>query len=218
MTSRLDLRNLCRRRLGDLTAPYHWSDLQLNQWINDAIAEGSVFFPRLCYATITTSPGVKMYDLPLNFRGVTRVEYPPGTLLEPLSSSELDFWELEGRYDVLQWDDQTHQSELWISDSPGAVGTIAIQYLAEHACLDDDGDACTLHDRLLEMIVLFVRWAAFQELAASEAREPGLAASNTATLSTSLAQAERDYHLQVERSQRAESESVIVGWLRERVY
>ena len=46
MTSRLDLRNLCRRRLGDLTAPTHWSDLQINQWINDAVADYSLYFPR----------------------------------------------------------------------------------------------------------------------------------------------------------------------------
>jgi len=44
--TRQDLRDLCRRRLGDETVPYKWSDLQVNQWINDAIADYSVHFPR----------------------------------------------------------------------------------------------------------------------------------------------------------------------------
>ena len=41
---RIHLRTLVRRRLGDLTTPYKWSNEQINQYINDAIADYSQHF------------------------------------------------------------------------------------------------------------------------------------------------------------------------------
>lgn len=38
--------------------------------------------------------------------------------------------------------------------------------------LDDDGDVCSLPDRHLELVVLYVHWAAFQELAAQQSADP----------------------------------------------
>lgn len=47
MTTRKELNDICRLRLGDLTEPFEFSDQQINRWINDAIAEYSISFPRL---------------------------------------------------------------------------------------------------------------------------------------------------------------------------
>ena len=119
MTTRLDLRNLCRRRLGDLVAPYYWSDLQLNQWINDAVADYGLHFPRTLSLEIETGAGEHTYDLPADFQAARRVEYPAGenppAVLQRLSHREVDFWELPGRYDILSRGDGTHLDELWIS-------------------------------------------------------------------------------------------------------
>jgi hypothetical protein len=230
MTTRLDLRNLCRRRLGDLTAPYHWSDLQVNQWINDAIADYSIHFPRQLSEEISTTAQVQQYDLPEGFIAVLSVEYPalsganvpadelPPTYLQHLSYTELDFWELSGRYDVVHRDDGSDASELWLSDSPAEDEVIRLEYLAEHASLDDDGDLCTVPDRHLELLVLFVRWAALQELAATEARSPDLTTSALSTLDINASRAEQTYRQQLEATLRAEGKSAVVGWVRERVY
>lgn len=64
---RIDLRRLCRRRLGDLTTPYKWSDEQLNQWINNAIADYSLHFPRVQTQTISCSDDIRTFDLPSYF-------------------------------------------------------------------------------------------------------------------------------------------------------
>ncbi len=61
---RIDLRTLCRRRLGDLTTPYKWSDEQINQFINDAIADYSMHFPRVQTQTISCSDDTREYYCP----------------------------------------------------------------------------------------------------------------------------------------------------------
>jgi hypothetical protein len=41
-----------------------------------------------------------------------------------------------------------------------------------HAWLDDDTDMCTIIDEHLEAILLYIRWATFQELASQESADP----------------------------------------------
>ena len=89
MTTRLNYRNLCRRRLGDLAAPYHWSDLQINQWINDAIADYSLYFPRLVQAVLRATPGVHAVPLPVDFRSAVLVEFPTGQDTAPGFAAQL---------------------------------------------------------------------------------------------------------------------------------
>ncbi len=222
MTTRMDLRNLCRRRLGDLTAPYHWSDLQINQWINDAIADFGQHFPRQISAAITTAADQRQYELPAGFQSAVSVEYPQGeeppVYLQRLAYSAFEFWQLGGRYDIVRRRDGSSVDELWISDDPLEGETIQLEYLADHASLDDDGDACTVPDRHLELLVLFVRWASLQELAAEEARDPDPATPAMSVLDTNAMRAERAYRAAVKEAQRAASESALVGWAHERIY
>ena len=216
MTTRLDLRNLCRRRLGDLTAPYRWSDLQLNQWINDALAEASLAFPRRLQVQINTSAGVHAYDLPAGFQAVLAVFYPAGSAapqaLEHLASTEYDFYELPGRYDVLQ----AGACQVLLSDSPQDGESIQVDYLSDHAWLDDDGDACTLADALLELVTLFVRWASLQELASQEASDPNPGSIAISLLEAHAGRAEATYRQVVLRFQRATAESARVHWQMDR--
>jgi hypothetical protein len=222
MTTRLDLRNLCRRRLGDLAAPYHWSDLQINQWINDAIADYSLYFPRLAQASLETTPGEHVVPLPADFLDPVSVSFPAGQdppqLLQRLSCQEPSFWELPRRYDVVSRGDGSASDELWLSDLPQSGEHVALEYLATHASLDDDGDLTTLPDRHLELVVLFVRWAGMQELASSEARNPDPTTLAMSTLDTAAARAERTYRKHIEMAMRQASLSGVVAWDGERVY
>jgi hypothetical protein len=222
MTTRLDLRNLARRRLGDLALPYHWSELQINQWLNDAIADYGLYFPRSITLELDAEAGVRAYELPGDFQTAIRSEYPggasPPSLLQRLSMSEQDFWELAGRYDVLPRGDASTLSELWLSDSPHAGETIRLDYLADHASLDDDGDLCTVPDRHLELLVLFVRWASLQELASSEACNPDPSNLSISVLDTNALRAERAYRKQVEEVLKRESTSAVVSWVVDRIY
>ncbi len=222
MTTRLDLRNLCRRRLGDLALPYHWSDLQLNQWLNDAIADYGLYFPRALSLEIDAEAGVRAYDLPSDFQAALRVEYPAGeeppNLLQRLPLNEQDFWELAERYDIVGRNDGTTASELWLSDTPHDGETIRIEYLADHASLDDDGDTTSLPDRHLELLVLFVRWASLQELASSEALNPDPSNLSVSALDANVLRAGEAYRLQVQAALGRESASAVVGWVRERIY
>jgi len=69
---------------------------------------------------------------------------------------------------------------LWISADPLVNEDINLIYQGDHAYLDDDADVVTVIDRHLELIMLYVRWAAFQELATTESSNPY--ASNLASL------------------------------------
>lgn len=222
MTTRMDIRNLCRRRLGDLAAPYHWSDLQINQWINDAIADYGQNFPRQLRLEIDTHADLQQYELPAGFQSVVSVEYPadedPPEYLRRLAYTHVEFWELGGRYDVVRRGDGTAVDELWLSDEPEDGKTIRLEFLADHASLDDDGDACTVPDRHLELLVLFVRWAALQELAASEARNPDPTTLAMSVLDTNAMRAERVYRNAVKEALRAAAESAVVSWGEGRVY
>jgi hypothetical protein len=222
MTTRFDLRNLVRRRLGDLALPYHWSDLQINQWLNDAIADYGLYFPRTLSLEIDTEAGGRAYELPGDFQTAIRIEYPGGEetpcLLQRLSFNEEDFWELAGRYDILQRGDAVAPSELWLSDSPHDGETIRIDYLADHASLDDDGDVCSVPDRHLELLLLFVRWASAQELASSEARNPNPGSLSLSALDANTLRAEATYRQQLAQALRRESASARVSWAEERIY
>jgi len=218
----MDLRNLCRRRLGDLTAPYQWSDLQLNQWINDAIADYGQHFPRQVSAAITTVADQHPYELPAGFQSAVSVEYPQGEdppiYMQRLAYTDFEFWQLGGRYDIVRRRDGSAVDDVWISDEPADGETICLEYLADHASLDDDGDECTVPDRHLELLVLFVRWAALQELAAEEARDPDPTTLAMSVLDTNAMRAERTYRAAVKEAQRAASESAVVSWGEGRIY
>ena len=215
-TTRQDLRNLIRRRLGDTSSPYHWSDLQINQWINDALADISLHFPRTLDSTLNCSAGEHTCELPLGFLGMLSVEYPSGEdpprYLARRSYQQAPFWEQDGYYDILTRSDQTDAPELWLSAEPSDGESIHIHYQAEHAMLDDDSDLCTLPDRYLELVVMFVRWASYQELASTESADPDPTNLALGTLELNAYRAKREYRIKIEEWKAAESHSAITRW------
>jgi len=216
MTTRQSLRSLCRRRLGDSASPTHWSDLQINQWINDAIAEHSIHFPRLVNETIACSDDDRTYDLPFNFLGAVSVEYPAGhdppQYIFRREHTRANFWEVNGYYDIVRRDDSGDVDEIWISEKPTTGEEIEVIYSSEHAFLDDDSDQCTVLDRHLELIVLFVRWTAYQELAAQESADPDPTSQHAAVLALNVHRAGKEYQEALKGWLAAEAESATAVW------
>ncbi|MCZ7568972.1 MAG: hypothetical protein M5U01_10350 [Ardenticatenaceae bacterium] len=195
MTTRAALNALCRRRLSDTAAPLTWSELQLNQWIVDAVAEYSLHFPRTLTATIAAVVDQHEYSLSAysGLQTVLKVEYPagedpPAYLERADEAGALPFYTGDC-YDL--WGDPP--ATLVIGPSPAAGETIAITYAADHDFPDDDADTLTIPDRHLELIVLFVRWAAAQEREANEAKDPDPTTILLSMLSEATGRAERAY-------------------------
>ena len=216
MTTRQDLRNLIRRRLGDTSTPFQWSDLQVNQWINDAIAEHSIHFPRKLDTTLNCVTDDKAYDLPVNFKAAMSVEYPanddPPKYLIRRSFSLWGSSDIPGFYDIIRRDDATDFPELWISEKPTTGEDIIFYYLGNHASLDDDTDVCTVPDVHLELLVLFVRWATYQELASKASADPDPTSLAMGTLELNAFRANREYRTKLKQWLAAESESNISSW------
>jgi len=214
--TRSQLRDLVRRRLGDDSVPYKWSDLQVNQWINDAIADYSVHFPRTITLKIDCTAGTHYYNLPLDIKTVISVEYPKGedppeflTLSDRLLP---EFFESDTLYCVEPSIDAVTAGLLWISSDPLATEDINLIYQGDHAYLDDDADAVTVIDRHLELIMLYVRWAGFQELATTESSNPDPTSLALSTLELNAYRAQRLYYQSMNEAEKAESRSAAAQW------
>jgi hypothetical protein len=69
-----------------------------------------------------------------------------------------------------------------------------------------------------ELGVLFVRWAVYQELAASESSDPDPTSLVSETLELNASQAERLYRKQLQEALLAEGDGGVVAWEVGRVY
>jgi hypothetical protein len=109
--------DLNRCRLGDLSPTYKWSDLQLNQWINDAIADYSLHFPRLLELKIDCTAGGHSYQLPADARAILAVEYPEGqdppAYLTPGDRFSAGFYTSAALYDYNLSNDQDNPGYLY---------------------------------------------------------------------------------------------------------
>ncbi len=157
-------------------------------------------------------------------RRILGVEYPlsaAGPALEnPLRQLEHtcpEFLAQAGYYDVVYRPAAGSEVELWLSGvvagCPAALAAdcrFACQ--ADHSYLDDDSDATSLPERHLELVMLYVRWAAFQELASSKSANPDPTSLAMSTLELNAYRAQRLYLAALQEVKRAESESRLVCW------
>ncbi|MFC2025850.1 hypothetical protein ACFLUC_01510 [Chloroflexota bacterium] len=221
MATLADLRTLCRRRLGDLTSLYAFTDDQINQWINDAIAEYSIHFPLRKSTTITCADNDRQYNISVTgIQSVISVEYPTGEdppiYLTPRPYTHKNFWSKDlGKndsfYTFIQEGDGT--SQIWISEKPAANEEIKIWYSGKHDYLTPGSeDETTVPERHYELLVLFVMWAAWQELAAQEGASPDPTNLFSSTFQVNAYRAERAYRKHLNLSIAAESETVILNW------
>ena len=214
MTTRADLRDdIMRERLADAT---QWPDSTLNQWIEDAIAEYSVHFPRTdLEATIDCVDDQREYDLSSELtrpQGILRVEYPSGEdPPEYLTRRSVDdsrgFWGGE-YYDVRG--DPPHT--LFVGEKPDDGEDIVVFYDGDHLYPTDDADMLTVPDQHLEGLVLFVWWKAAQELLAAEAKDPQTTTLLLTQFDMLTYRAAREYRYWLRDVKGEHSPSMIVSW------
>jgi len=70
----------------------------------------------------------------------------------------------------------------------------------------------TVIDRHLELIMLYVRWAAFQELATTESSNPDPTSLALSTLELNAYRAQRLYYQSMNDAEKAESRSATAQW------
>lgn len=217
MTTRQEVNQLCRRRLGDQQAPYAFSDLQINQWIHDAIAEISQLFPRTLYAEFALQAGQNVVDLSSlsGFQAILQVEYPLGQ--QPpcylRRASHLSATRFSGRptYD-LDWS-LPNGRRLILGLTPQAGERLGLTYEADHLYPADDQTTLTVPDRHLELIVLFVRMAALQEQLAKLSAQSLPASSLLGVRALNAARAREEYLEALDKARKREgSGAVVVGW------
>ena len=93
-----------------------------------------------------------------------------------------------------------------------AAGTARLGGTTDHAYLDDDSDETSLPERHLELVMLYVRWAAFQELAMGASADPDPTSLALGTLELNAYRAQRLYLTALAECLKAESESRVVNW------
>ncbi len=217
MTTRQQVNELCRRRLGDQRAPYAFTDLQINQWIHDAIAEYSQFFPRTLWAEFTLSAGQNPLDLSslIGFQTILRVEYPggvqPPSFLRRVLRSQTTFFNGCSVYDLDR--DEQGRWQLHLGLTPQGGERLGLTYQADHLYPASDETHLTIPDRHLELILLFVRMAALQEQLAQLGAQSLPAPSLLSVRALNAARARQEYLEALDKARRAEGESVLVtGW------
>lgn len=222
MTTLSTLRIACRNLIGD-TSSTVFTDTQLNLWINSAIQQLSIHFPRRLEYDIDTLLDSRIYELPENVISILSAQYnaddPSGVYyLKYREPTHPDFWTQDGyyclvkRFDAYLADDAPVEGygeppELWISTKPATAETVRLEYFCEHAALSDDDDILTVLPRHEHLIHLFVRWKAWSELATTEGMDPDPTEALSATLEINAGRAEKSYLQALKDAQQSESET-----------
>jgi hypothetical protein len=225
---RYEVRALCRRRLGDLTSPYKFTDDQVNQWINDSIAAYSIHFPRTRSTTIACATDDQSYQMPAGTMQIQSVEYPDGedppVYLYRRDVTHPKFWEEDGYYAFTPASTNTSIATLEISENPTTGEDIVVVYDGEHDYMDDDDtDVLTVMERHLDLVILYVRMAAYQELAIMESANPDPTGLMSGTLELNAFRASREYRIALAAFMKKDTpdSSKIVAWkmdVNDRIY
>jgi hypothetical protein len=203
--------------LGDETAAY-FSYIQIDDWINAAIADLNNHFPKRTTYDMSTVAGQHEYDLPNNTIAILSVEYPadedPPEYLLRKAYTDPEFWLSDDYYDYLPSNAATtsYEPRLIISDDPPAGEVMRLELHAEHNPLSDPGDETTILARHEHLIPLFVRWKALQELASTEGYNPDPIKKLVGELELAAKRAEQAYRDSLAAARKAESVSAQTYW------
>jgi len=207
-----------RNMLGDLTPTYTFSDAQLTDFINQAIRDLSQHFPRRVEYSLATTAAEHYYDLEIGHTAILSCEYPggeqPPRYLQRRDFTHKRFWLSDGYYDFIKPadSDSLNPPQLVISASPAAAETILLWLNAEHAELADGADECSVAERFLHLIGLFVRWKCWQELSTTEGMDPSPLTTLAFTVEINARRAEESYRNMLQTAQVAQTDSGLVAW------
>jgi len=208
----------CRNMLGDTVATYTFADSQLTDFINQAIRDLSQHFPRQLFYELSTSADDHFYDLEITHTAILSCEYPadetPPRYLKRRAYTHKNFWLTDGYYDMIKPSDSTsiNPPQLIVSDTPAEGETISLWLNADHEELTAGADECTLQDRYLHLIGLFVRWKCWQELSTTEGMDPSPLTTLAFTVEINSKRAEEAYRTALKAAQVAQQDSGVVAW------
>ena len=211
------LEGICAALLSD-SGNATWSTLVLDQWINLAINDLSIHFPMVVDYEINGLGATHFYDLSPNIKGIISVEYPvgedPPRFLERKSYSEPEFSYLPGYYDFLKTNSSYSGSppQLAVSDDLSAIDVVMVRAVSDHSPLLEGSDECTILDRHVQLIPLFVRWKAFSERSSYEMRDPSPLNSIQSSFELNTQRAELAYTSALAKAIEAEGDSAISSW------
>jgi hypothetical protein len=207
-----------RNLLGDLAGVAVFSDAQLTDWINQFIREFSIYLPRITEYEVSCDNGVHAYALETVHTGVISVEYPEGEdpkqYLSRRAYTHPLFYQEDGYYDFFKPSDgeTLNPPQIIISNSPSTGETILCKLLTEHTALSDGADTITFQDRHGHLIVLFVRWKAWQELSMNEGMYPGPLNTFAGNPELNAEKAENSFRKALAAALTSETESAVMPW------
>lgn len=208
----------CRYLSGDTAVTPVFSDDQLQDFINRAVADLSQHFPRRIAHTLTTTAGKHAYNLPQNTLAVLSAEYPAGQspprYLRRRAAVDHAFYRADDLYDLKLTSDSAslNPPQLVISADPAEGETIALEISAEHNPLTASSDLTSVQDRHVHLIGLFVRWKCLQELSTTEAMDPDPLHLLSMTQELNAKRAEAQYRAALEAARAAYGESAAARW------
>lgn len=196
----------------------HFSTTVIEEWIDDAIREYSMHFPRRQEKDISTTADDRQYSLPVDLQDILSVEYPKGEdppeYLHRRPRTHPDFWIEDGYYDWQRHSDHEDFPQLYISTKPDDSETIHVWYLGDHDTALAGIADLTVPDHHLQILVNYCVWKALKHLEQAEEQDP---TSNSSLLMAQLAQnsfrAERAYYNSLRRAMAGnEGRSATTRW------
>ena len=220
-TTLAQLADICQEQLSDSGAGT-WTQATVEGWVQEAIRDYSVHFPRLKEYTINCNDDVHEYPLPVDFLGATLVEYPDGEdppeYLTRLSRTDPAFWLSADYYDLYVTGDATESgavagesaNDLLIVSADTASGEdIILQYRARHNDALASGGEVTVPAHHFDLIVTFVTWRAWVERLAAEEQAPDQTTLLLSQLASNADRAHRRYTEALNRAKAARSDTGI---------
>ena len=197
-----------------------WTVPDLQEFLNNAMRDYSIQFPRTVSTTINCVADQQTYDLPSDCIGLLLVAYPgaddPPTYLERRARTHDAFWDYEGYYDVQysgtgEGDSPTTRGTLYISQAPAAGETINIAYSATHNTDLKDIEHITVPDEHEHLLLLFAVWQASLERLATEQQNPDMTTNLINSLSRATEHNEQAYRRSLKAAHDARNISGLSG-------
>jgi len=212
----------CRARLGDTTVMgAEWTDTQISYWVKEAIQDYSKHFPRLMSSSdlLGSDPaileGVNETAIDIDgahIQGVHSVAYPstddPPTFLKRKDHRDPDFYTVEDCYDFEILDDAN--AILWISGDP-VDGDADITFICDHVYPAATEDL-TVPQRHFELLIAYVRMAAWQEVSHTESQDPHVTIKLLNEYEAAAQVAAQVYQTALKDALRAEGKSSVSKW------
>ena len=200
---RLSLRNL-------LTDKTQWRDALLTNWIQDAVRDYSLNFPRLVRSTIAAVTGTSAYSLSAyTMLTVRAVEYPAGEsprrLLAPRSRADPGFTG-SASYDL-----SADFATLYLGETPATGESILVEYDSVHAVPTSDAAELTIPPQHSELLRLYVIWKACVSLEMDENVSVDRQREMMNALGLNAYRAERAYRSRLKEALRTATHSGIAG-------